>query len=213
MRWLLNTFIVLGGVAWAGMAAAQQESVYTIPHFTFENGAALDNMKVGYVTYGQLNAEKSNAVLLVPGTSSGRHWADNYIGSGKMYDSDKYFLIGVDPIGGGTSSQPSDGLGPKFPSYTIRDIVRAEYELVTKRLGLTGLRAIAGPSMGSFQGVEWGIHYPSFMKGLVLIVPAARSDQHFWSLVDSMRAMITLDPGYKGGNYTENPLEGIKRAL
>jgi homoserine O-acetyltransferase len=66
--------------------------------------------------------------------------------------------------------------------------------------------------MGSFQGVEWGVNYPGFMKGLVLIVPAARSDQHVYSIVDAVTAMVTLDPGYKDGNYAENPTEGIRRA-
>ncbi|MBV9784811.1 MAG: alpha/beta fold hydrolase [Acidisphaera sp.] len=196
----------------AAPARAQQEGVYTLPHFTFENGAAMTDMKVGYVTYGTLNAAKSNAVLLVPGTSSGRHWADDYVGPGKMYDTDKYYFVGVDPIGGGTSSQPKDGLGPDFPHYTIRDIVRAEHDLVTGGLGLSGLLAVAGPSMGSFQGVEWGVTYPGFAKGLILIVPAARSDNHFRSMVDAMVAMITLDPAYQGGKYTTNPTEGMRRA-
>ena len=101
-----------------GMAAtawAQQEGVYTIPSYKFEAGPQLDNVKIGYVTYGKLNDTKTNAVLLVPGTSSGRHWADDYVGPGKMYDTDKYFFIGVDVIGGGNSSQPSDGLGMDFP--------------------------------------------------------------------------------------------------
>src|SRR5689334_15146762 len=88
-----------------------------------------------------------------------------------------------------------------FPRYTIRDMVRTEHELVTKGLGLSGLYAVAGPSMGSFQGVEWGINYPTFMKGLVLIVPAARSDQHFHAIVDAVEGMITLDPAYKDGKY------------
>ena len=193
-------------------ASAQQEGVYTIPRYKFEAGPELENVKIGYVTYGKLNVAKSNAVLLVPGTSSGRHWADDYVGSGKMYDTDKYFFIGVDVIGGGNSSQPSDGLGMKFPRYTIRDMVRTEYELVTNGLGLSSLLAVAGPSMGSFQGVEWGINYPTFMKGLVLIVPAARSDQHFHAIVDAVTGMITLDPAYKDGMYDQNPTEGIKRA-
>src|SRR5690348_10777913 len=95
-------------------------------------------------------------------------------------------------------------LGINFPRYTIRDMVRTEYELVTKGLGLSGLHAVAGPSMGSFQGVEWGINYPTFMKGLVLIVPAARSNQHFHAIVDAVEAMITLDPAYKDGKYDQN---------
>lgn len=207
---------LLAGVAMAASlataASAQQEGVYTIPSYKFEAGQQLENVKIGYVTFGRLNDAKSNAVLLVPGTSSGRHWADDYVGPGKMYDTDKYFFIGVDAVGGGNSSQPGDGLGMGFPRYTIRDMVRTQYELVTKGLGLSSLHAVAGPSMGSFQGVEWGVNYPAFMKGLVLIVPAARSDQHFYAIVDAVVGMITLDPGYKDGKYDQNPTEGIKRA-
>ena len=166
---------VLALLAITSMANAQQEGVYTIPHYKFETGQEMDNVKIGYVTYGRLNADKSNAVLLVPGTSSGRHWADEYVGPGKMYDTDKYFFIGVDVIGGGNSTQPKEGLGMNFPRYTVRDMVHTEYHLVHEGLGLNGLLAVAGPSMGSFQGVEWGINYPTFMKGLILIVPAFAS--------------------------------------
>ena len=84
--------------------------------------------------------------------------------------------------------------------------------MVTKGLGLDRLLAVAGPSMGSFQGVEWGVTYPGFVKGLVLIGAAARSDNHFRALVDSMTAMISLDPAYQGGTYAQNPTEGIRRA-
>ena len=189
-----------------------QEQVYTIGQFRFESGRTMDNMKVGYVAFGKLNADKSNVVLLVPGTSSLRHWADADIGPGKTYDTDKYFVVSVDAIGGGTSSQPKDGLGADFPPYTIRDEVRAQHEMVTAGLRLDHLLAVAGPSMGSFQGVEWGVTYPGFAHGLVLIVPAARSDNHFRAMVDGMTALITLDPGYQGGHYTTNPTEGIRRA-
>ncbi len=71
-------------VGMATTAWAQQEGVYTIPSYKFEAGPQLENVKIGYVTYGKLNDAKTNAVLLVPGTSSGRHWADDYVGPGKM---------------------------------------------------------------------------------------------------------------------------------
>ena len=220
-RWLTTTLVAFSIFAAEPVFAQAptsppsvqgQEQVYTIKQFRFENGRTMDDMKVGYVTFGQLNADKSNAILLVPGTSSLRHWADNYIGPGKTYDTDKYFVVSVDAIGGGTSSQPKDGLGADFPSYTIRDEVRAQHEMATAGLGLDHLLAVAGPSMGSFQGVEWGVTYPGFAHGLVLIVPAARSDNHFKSMVDGMVALITLDPGYQDGKYTSNPTEGIRRA-
>jgi homoserine O-acetyltransferase len=83
---------------------------------------------------------------------------------------------------------------------------------VTKALGISKLLAVGGGSMGSFQTVEWGINFPDAMSGLIMIVPAARSDHHFAAVVDAFEAMITLDPKYQDGKYTENPVDGIRRA-
>src|SRR5918993_5115315 len=110
-------------------AAAQTDAVHTIPRFAFENGATMEGMRVGYTTWGRLNERRDNAVLLVPGTSGGRRWAESYIGPGKAFDPERHFLIGADPIGGGGSSKPADGMGPDFPRYTIRDMVRAQHNL------------------------------------------------------------------------------------
>ena len=180
-----------------------------IPAFTFEGGDKLAEMKVGYATYGRLNDAKSNALLVTHGASGLRTSNAPLIGPGKAYDTDKYFVITVDAIGGGNSSQPKDGLGPKFPKYTIRDMVRAQHDLLTKGLGLTHVLAIGGPSMGAAQGLEWGIHYPEFMDGLLLIVPASRSDRHVRAIFDAVEAAMKLDPKYQDGNYTTPPREGI----
>jgi homoserine O-acetyltransferase/O-succinyltransferase len=130
---LLACVAIVVGIA--TMARAQQEGVYTIPSYKFEAGPQLDNVKIGYVTYGKLNDAKTNAILLVPGTSSGRHWADAYVGPGKMYDTDKYFCIGVDVIGGGNSSQPSDGLERFQPDWK-----RFNSNFASNFIDLTSLR-------------------------------------------------------------------------
>lgn len=192
-----------------GLAFAQPDQVHVIPEFTFENGEKLTDMKVGYSTHGTLNAEKSNAILVTHGTSQNRNVYNVFIGPGKALDTDKYFIIAVDAIGGGLSSQPKDGLGTKFPKYEVRDMVRAQHELVTKHFGITKLHAIGGPSMGAFQALEWGINYPDAMKGLFLVVPAGRSDRHVHAIFDAVETAIKLDPKYQGGNYTEAPREGI----
>ncbi len=194
------------------LAQAQTEAVYTIERFSFENGGEIADMKVGYVTWGKLNDAKDNVILLLPGSSNGRHFADTHIGPGKTYDTDKYFVICVDPIGGGNSSSPKDGLGKAFPKYTVHDMVRAQHVMITRGLGLTHLLAVGGPSMGSFQSLEWGIHYPDLVTGLILIVPAARMDRHFAPVMDAFKAMIKLDPKYRDGKYTENPVDGIRGA-
>jgi homoserine O-acetyltransferase len=204
--WLVLTAAAL---AWLPLEAAAQDAVHAIPEFTFESGEKLANMKVGYATHGKLNEARSNAILVTHGASGIRTGNAPLIGPGKAYDTDKYFVITVDAIGGGNSSQPKDGLGTKFPKYTIRDMVRAQHDLLTKGLGLSRVIAIGGPSMGAQQALEWGIHYPDFMDRLLLIVPGARSDRHVRAIFDAVETAIKLDPKYQDGNYTAQPRDGI----
>jgi homoserine O-acetyltransferase/O-succinyltransferase len=196
-------------LAFAAAQAAAQDAVHVIPEFTFENGEKLANMRVGYATHGQLNAGKTNALLVTHGASGVRTSNAPLIGPGKAYDTDKYFVITVDAIGGGNSSQPKDGLGVRFPKYTIRDMVRAQHDLLTRGLGLSRLVAVGGPSMGAMQALEWGIHYPELMDGLLLIVPASKSDRHVRAIFDAVEVAIKLDHKYQNGAYTEQPRDGI----
>jgi homoserine O-acetyltransferase/O-succinyltransferase len=205
----LTLAVLAAWLSTSGVAFAQADQIYTIPEFTFENGEKLQNMKVGYSTYGMLNADKSNAILITHGTSGNRNSYNLFIGPGKAFDTEKYFVVAVDGIGGGLSSQPKDGLGTKFPNYNVRDMVRAQHDLLTRHFGIAKLHAVGGPSMGAFQGLEWGINYPDTMKGLMLIVPGGRSDRHIHAIFDAVETAVKLDPKYKNGEYTENPVEGI----
>ena len=204
--------IVLSLTVVGGFAQSQQDAIHIIPEFVFENGAKLQNMKVGYNTYGQLNSARDNAVLVTHATNGIRKSFDRYIGSGKAFDTNKYFVIAIDAIGAGLSSGPADGMGMSFPRYTIRDMVNAQYDLVKNGLKLNGLLAVGGPSMGSFQALEWGIHYPDFVKGLICIVPGAKASKNFHAIVDAMIATVQLDPAWQGGQYSKNPVDGLKRA-
>jgi len=206
-------FAVVAVLAWLVAApAAAQDAVHVIPEFTFESGQKLSNMRVGYTAHGTLNDARSNAIIVTHGTGAGRAAMNIYIGPGKAFDTTKYLVIAVDAIGGGLSSSPKDGLGPDFPRYTIRDMVRAQHDLATRGLGLPGLVAVGGPSMGSFQALEWGIHYPDFVKGLLLIVPAVKSDANVRMIVDGMVAAVSMDPSWNGGRYTQNPTTGLRAA-
>ncbi len=189
-----------------------QEAIHVIAQFQFENGATLKDLQVGYVTHGALNARKDNAILVTHGTSANRHTFDPYIGPGKAFDTRRYFVIAVDAIGGGTSSSPKDGLGVDFPRYTIRDMVKAQLELITHGLGLSGILATGGSSMGAFQALEWGVTFPDFAKGLLLIVPAAKAPNNIKAVIDTMFEIVKLDPKWNGGRYTENPTRGLTAA-
>src|SRR5687767_8134801 len=129
MKRLIVTIMLIGWFGAAGAALAQPDQIHSIPEFTFESGQKLQNMKVAYSTHGTLNSDKSNAILITHGTSQNRNVYNSFIGPGKALDTDKYYVIAVDGIGGGLSSQPKDGLGIRFPRYTVRDMVRAQHDL------------------------------------------------------------------------------------
>ena len=87
-------------------------------------------MHIAYETQGKLSPARDNAILLIPGALGDRHVFDWAVGPGKAFDTDKYFVIAVDPLGGGESSSPAEGMGQDFPRYTIRDMMEAEAALV-----------------------------------------------------------------------------------
>src|SRR6185437_4201335 len=179
---------LLAGALTACLAAAAQAEPQTflVYDFEFENGSVLPELRVAYETHGNLSPGRDNAILLVHGTSGGRHAFDALIGPGKTFDTERNFVITVDAIGGGDSSSPKDGLGQDFPRYTIRDMMAAQHALVTRGLELTTLRAVGGSSMGSFAALEWGIHHPEMVRSLILLVPSPKAEANFQLTVDLM---------------------------
>ena len=191
---------------------AQQEGVFTIPHFAFEGGGSLDNMKVSYITYGKRVAGDENVIVLVPPTSGLKGWAAAHIGAGKTFDTDMHFIVSIDAIGGGGSSQPRDGLGTRFPQYNIRDMVRAQHATLTEGLGIRRALAVCGASSGAYQALEWGILYPGFARGLLLYAGAAQANRHVKLITDGIVATLSLDPAFIAGVAAPPGGEGVRKA-
>jgi homoserine O-acetyltransferase len=196
----------------AGSAPAAAAQPFTLYDFAFEDGSILPDLRIAYDTQGTLSPARDNAILLMPGAITDRHAFDPLIGPGKMFDTDRYFVITIDPLGGGESSAPADGLGQDFPRYTIRDMMAAQHTLVSRGLGIARLRALAGFSMGSFVALEWGIHHPESVASLVLLAPSPKADAGFRLTIDLISATIALDPEWQGGRYAHNPVEGLRHA-
>jgi homoserine O-acetyltransferase len=196
----------------AAVAAHAETQTFLAYDFEFEDGSVLPELRVAYETQGNLDAGRDNAILLVHGASGNRHDFDPIIGPGKTFDTDRYFVITVDAIGGGDSSSPKDGLGQDFPRYTIRDMMAAQHALVTRGLELATLRAVGGSAMGSFVSLEWGIHHPEMVRSLVLLLPSPKAERSFQLAVDQMTSVIALDPEWEGGRYSHNPVEGLRLA-
>jgi homoserine O-acetyltransferase len=193
-------------------APRAEPQIFNAYDFEFEDGSVMPELRVAYQIHGALSAGRDNAILLVHGTSGNRRAFDAMIGPGLPFDTDKNFVITVDAIGGGASSSPKDGLGQDFPRYTIRDMMAAQHALVTRGLELATLRAVGGSSMGSFVALEWGIHHPEMVRGLILLAPSPKAEPSFQLTVDLITSIIALDPEWEGGRYTRNPVEGLRLA-
>ena len=185
---------------------------FTLPDFAFEDGSILPDLRIAYETHGTLSPARDNAILLMPGATGDHHAFDPLIGPGKMFDTDRYFVIAIDPVGGGESASPADGMGQDFPRYTIRDMMEAQYALVSRGLGIARLRALVGLSMGSFVALEWGIHHPESAASLILLAPSPKADAGFRLTIDLISSVVALDPEWQGGRYTHNPVEGLRHA-
>jgi homoserine O-acetyltransferase len=161
-----------------------------------------------------------NAVLLLHGTGGDAHtlfvpvFSNVLFGPGQPLDITKYFLIFPDDIGQGNSSKPSDGLRMKFPHYDYDDMVRSQHQMLLEGLHVDHLRLILGTSMGCMQSFVWGETYPDFSNALMPLacnaVPlAGRNRMTRYMAIEN----IERDPAWQDGNYTAEPVEGLRTAI
>jgi homoserine O-acetyltransferase/O-succinyltransferase len=184
-----------------------------------EGGGVIANLKMSYVTHGKLNAAKSNAILFMHGFGGTHHFIDHHIGPGRALDTDRYFIICSDALGATQtgyehSTSPSNsGLKMNFPQYNGRDMVKAQYLLVTQGLGIAHLLAVTGISSGADYSVQFATSYPDFMQGIIPLVGGS-----LWGATGSFRrrlaqSVIESCSGWNGGNYEENPKHCATNAI
>jgi len=178
-----------------------------------ENGSTIENFKISYTTQGVLNADRSNAILMVTAIGGNHHRIDYLIGPGKALDTDKYFVICTDAIGNCLTTSPSNSAtqaNVSFPEFSIRDMVNSQYRLVTEYFGITKLVAVVGASMGGMQALQWAVSYPNAMQAVVPIIPLAKT--HAWTtgILEMLRQSIMTDPAYQGGKYDKPVEKGMR---
>ena len=191
--------------------------------FTLESGATLGPVTLAYQTYGQLNADRSNAVLICHALSGGAHaagyrsledikpgWWDSAIGPGKAFDTNHFFVICSNVIGscygstGPTSVYPRTGkpYGLAFPVVTVGDMVRGQERLMD-HLGIERLLGVVGGSMGGMQVLEWAAHHPERIRAAIPLATTAHSNAMQIALSEVGRQAIYADPAWQGGSYYE----------
>ena len=199
-----------------------------------DSGKVLENVDVAYETYGELNKEKSNAILICHALTGDAHaagwhkgdrkagWWEIVIGPGKALDSEKYFIICSNVLGGckgttGPSSiNPETGkpYGLDFPVVTIHDMVKVQKKLIDS-FGIKQLAAVIGGSMGGMQVLEWMVKYPEMMKKAIPIATTASSSPQQIAFNDVGRQAIFADPEWNKGNYYDTgkvPVNGLSLA-
>lgn len=219
-----------------GVVETQHVTLFQPPNeLRLDSGEKLGPITVAYETYGTLNADRSNAILLCHALSgdahaAGRHsaddpktgWWDVMVGPGKGFDTSKYFVICSNVIGGcmGTtgpsSTNPRTGrpYGLSFPVVTIADMVRVQHELV-RYLGIESLHSVSGGSMGGMQVLQWAIDYPDMVRSAIPIATASQQSAQGIAFDVVGRRAIMSDPKWRGGNYYafgDPPVDGLALA-
>jgi len=189
--------------------------------FCLESGASLSPVTIAYETYGRLNADRSNAILVAHALSGSAHaagyhsatdtkpgWWDDCIGPGKAFDTDRFFVICSNAIGscyGSTSPadiDPVTGIpyGLHFPVVTVGDWVRAQIKLLD-HLGIERLLCAAGGSMGGMQVLEWAAHHPERLRAAIPIATTAHHSPMLIAFSEVGRQAIYADPAWNNGDY------------
>jgi homoserine O-acetyltransferase len=207
---------------------------YSFNEFRFRSGRVLGSITIAYETYGSLNPAKNNAILLTHALSgsahaAGRHnaddphpgWWDLYVGPGKPFDTNKYFIICSNVIGGCSGSTGPSSINPEtgrpygldFPMVTIQDMVNVQQRLI-RHLGIDRLLSVAGGSMGGMQALKWAILYPDMVCSVIPIACSASLSAQGIALNEVGRQAIMNDPNWNNGNYygTKGPDAGLSLA-
>ena len=217
-----------------------EKKVFEMPSYTTLGGKTIKGVKVGWQSAGQLNADRSNAILInhffsgnshafgkyKPEDQAAGYW-DAIVGPGKAIDTNKYFVLSSDTLvnlnmAGGTvttgpaSVNPETGKpwGMDFPVVSIGDFVNVQKALV-ESLGIRKLHAVAGPSMGALQTWDWAARYPEMVDRIIPVIGSAEASPWLIAWLDVWGAPIKLDPKWNNGDYygKEPPLAGLGEAL
>jgi homoserine O-acetyltransferase len=191
-----------------GTAAAQELHFASLGDFKLVSGELIRDCRVGYRTFGQLNADKSNVVVFPTWFRGTTKDLIGLIGPGKLVDSSRYYVVAVDALADGVSSSPSNSqsqLHMSFPKIAIRDMVNSQHQLLTDVLHLQHIKAVMGISMGGMQSFQWMVSYPDFVDKVIPVVGSPKLAPYDVTLWTAENQAIIKDPAWNKGDYSANP--------
>ncbi|MEM7207464.1 MAG: alpha/beta fold hydrolase [Pseudomonadota bacterium] len=188
--------------------------VHQLGDFELQSGEVLVDAFLAYKTYGELNANADNVVVL-PTFYTGSHYRnEGFFDADRAIDPAKHFVVSINMFGNGLSCSPSNASeqcrGAKFPSVTLWDNIAAQHELLTEGLGVKHIALVAGWSMAGCQSYQWAAQYPDMVRAILPFCASAKTSAHNIVFLEGVKAALQADENWNSGNYTTQPVSGLR---
>ena len=194
------------------MAADHQR--FELGDVTLQSGVTLPGAVLAYKTWGSLNASGDNAIVM-PTFYTGTHVRnEGYVRALPALYPERHFIVSINMFGNGLSSSPSNTPapfdGPRFPVVTLHDNVACQHRLLTEALGVERIALVMGWSMAGCQSYQWGAQYPDMVDAILPFCASARTSPHNQVFLEGVKAALTADAAFAGGDYSAPPETGLK---
>lgn len=188
--------------------------IFELGDVPLQSGETLKDAQLAYKTYGALDAEGSNVVVL-PTFYTGTHIRnEGYFGRGRAIDPARHFVVSINLFGNGLSTSPSNAVrnqdGARFPTVTLHDNVACQRRLLNERFGATRIALVAGWSVAGIQAYQWAAQYPDMVESILPFCASGRCSPHNYAFLDGPKAALQADAGWNDGNYTAPPEKGLR---
>ena len=187
---------------------------YELGDIELLSGETLLSAKLAYKTYGALNSDKNNVILL-PTFYTGTHKRnEGFFGANRAINPEKHFIISINLFGNGLSTSPSNAdkkqRGSKFPTITLWDNIKCQHELLTKNFDIEKIALVTGWSMAGCQSYQWAAQYPDMVEAILPFCASAKTSEHNYVFLEGVKAALCADPIWNNGDYSSPPIEGLK---
>ena len=193
---------------------APDYETFELGDVTLQSGATLPDARLAYKVYGSLDADRTN-VIVMPTFYTGTHVRnEGYLRAVPALDPARWCIVSINMFGNGLSSSPSNTAppfdGPRFPRVTLYDNVACQHRLLTEALGVERIALVTGWSMAGCQSYQWGAQFPDLVGAILPFCASARTSPHNGVFLEGVKAALTADRAFAGGDYTSPPEAGLR---